>query len=193
MCSRGVLLAELTAQLYTLTHTHPHSHTHPPTHAHIHPYSHTYPHKHSHTHTHSTFLQLSFLLEWYLLLLKYYLFQLKPYSPEILDLPEDEDGLIPDTLDSLLGERLKRGLKMPKVLYIIPTGNNPTGTVIPEERRRQIYEMACRYDFLILEDDPYMFLNYSEVRFKTPNLTLNVDVHFKKPHNGRFKNCTMGH
>ncbi|XP_059045971.1 kynurenine/alpha-aminoadipate aminotransferase, mitochondrial [Achroia grisella] len=88
---------------------------------------------------------------------------LKPYKPEIVSIPEDHDGLIPETLESMLEDRLSRGLKMPKLLYLIPTGSNPTGTVIPEERRNKIYELACRFDFLILEDDPYMFLNYDEV------------------------------
>uniref|UniRef100_A0A2A4K0Z8 Aminotransferase class I/classII large domain-containing protein n=1 Tax=Heliothis virescens TaxID=7102 RepID=A0A2A4K0Z8_HELVI len=87
---------------------------------------------------------------------------LKPYQPEILGIPEDEDGILPETLDSVLGDRLRRGLKMPKMMYIIPTGSNPTGTVLPEDRRRQIYELACKYDFLIVEDDPYMFLNYTD-------------------------------
>lgn len=71
--------------------------------------------------------------------------------------------MLPETLDAVLGERLRRGLKMPKMMYIIPTGSNPTGTVLPEDRRRQIYELACRYDFLIVEDDPYMFLSYTDV------------------------------
>ncbi|KAJ0171939.1 hypothetical protein K1T71_012702 [Dendrolimus kikuchii] len=85
---------------------------------------------------------------------------LKPYKPEILGIPEDDDGLIPETLDAVLADRLSRGMKMPKMMYVTPTGSNPTGTVIPEERRRKIYELACRYDFLIVEDEPYMFLNY---------------------------------
>lgn len=71
----------------------------------------------------------------------------------------------PDILENILSTRLSQGLKMPKVLYVIPTGNNPTGAIVSEERRRKIYELACQYDFLILEDDPYMFLNYTEVRF----------------------------
>ncbi|CAB3226197.1 unnamed protein product, partial [Arctia plantaginis] len=99
---------------------------------------------------------------------------LKPYQPEIIGIPEDEDGLIPETLDSVLGERLRLGLKMPKVLYIIPTGSNPSGTVLPEARRRQIYELSCKYDFLILEDDPYMFLNYTDTQ--VPSF-LSMDTH----------------
>ncbi|XP_032522047.2 kynurenine/alpha-aminoadipate aminotransferase, mitochondrial-like [Danaus plexippus] len=86
---------------------------------------------------------------------------LRPYEPEIIAIREDEQGLNAEILDSILHERDTRGQKMPKVMYLIPTGNNPTGTVVSEERRRQIYELACKYDFLILEDDPYMFLNYT--------------------------------
>ncbi|CAG4966453.1 unnamed protein product [Colias eurytheme] len=89
---------------------------------------------------------------------------LRPYDPEILAIPEDEDGLIPSVLEDCLSHRSKLGLKMPKLLYTIPTGNNPTGTVLPAHRRRQIYELACKYDFLIVEDDPYAFLNYSDSR-----------------------------
>ncbi|XP_034825986.1 kynurenine/alpha-aminoadipate aminotransferase, mitochondrial isoform X1 [Maniola hyperantus] len=98
---------------------------------------------------------------------------LRPYKPDIIGIPEDEDGMIPDTLESALNERLTRGLPMPKMLYLIPTGNNPTGTVLPEPRRRQIYELACKYDLLIVEDDPYMFLNYTE---KVPPSFLSLDV-----------------
>lgn len=86
---------------------------------------------------------------------------LKPYQPEILGVPEDNDGLIPETLECILEDRLSRGLKMPKMMYVIPTGSNPTGTVISVERRMKIYALACKYDFIIVEDDPYMFLNYS--------------------------------
>lgn len=91
--------------------------------------------------------------------------QLKPYNPEIIGIPEDADGMDPNIIENILSTRLSQGLKMPKALYVIPTGNNPTGSILSEERRIKIYELACQYDFLILEDDPYMFLNYTEVRF----------------------------
>ncbi|XP_073960802.1 kynurenine/alpha-aminoadipate aminotransferase, mitochondrial-like [Choristoneura fumiferana] len=87
---------------------------------------------------------------------------LKPYSPEIISIPEDEHGLVPETLDAVLSDRLSRGLRMPRLIYLVPTANNPTGTTLPAHRRRQIYDLACKYDFLILEDDPYMFLNFDD-------------------------------
>ncbi|XP_063547153.1 kynurenine/alpha-aminoadipate aminotransferase, mitochondrial [Cydia strobilella] len=87
---------------------------------------------------------------------------LRPYRPEIITIPEDAHGVVPDTLEAILAERLARGLPMPRLLYLVPNGNNPTGATLPAGRRRQIYDLACRYDFLILEDDPYMFLNYDD-------------------------------
>ncbi|KAJ2945042.1 hypothetical protein O0L34_g1938 [Tuta absoluta] len=87
---------------------------------------------------------------------------LKPYNPEILGIPEDSHGMRPEILEAVLTSRLNQGLKMPKMLYTIPIGSNPTGSVLTEERKRHIYELACKYDFLILEDDPYMFLNYTD-------------------------------
>lgn len=48
-------------------------------------------------------------------------------------------------------------------MYINATGMNPTGVVIPLERRKKIYSIACEYNFLILDDDPYHFLHFEEV------------------------------
>ncbi|CAH2058464.1 unnamed protein product, partial [Iphiclides podalirius] len=89
---------------------------------------------------------------------------LRPYDPEIISIPEDESGIMSETLEAVLESRLARGLKMPKILYVVPTGSNPTGLIITEQRKKELYELACRYDFLIIEDDPYMFLNYSGER-----------------------------
>jgi len=59
-------------------------------------------------------------------------------------------------------ESLKKSGKRAKMLYTVPTGTNPSGIVIPMERRREIYKLACEYDFLILEDDPYHFLQFPD-------------------------------
>ena len=47
-----------------------------------------------------------------------------------------------------------------QLLYVVPNGDNPTGNTLSEERRREIYNLACEYDFLIVEDDPYYFNQY---------------------------------
>lgn len=51
-----------------------------------------------------------------------------------------------------------KNARKPSVLYAIPTGQNPTGTTQSLERRKEIYKIAQRHDLIILEDDPYYFL-----------------------------------
>lgn len=48
--------------------------------------------------------------------------------------------------------------KKPNMLYTVPTGQNPTGCTMPVERRREIYAICQRHDVIILEDEPYYFL-----------------------------------
>lgn len=85
---------------------------------------------------------------------------LRPFMPEFIGVPQDENGLIPENLMQICKERSLNGKKMPKVLYVNPTGANPTGTVLTESRKRQIYDLAQTYNFLIVEDDPYYFLHF---------------------------------
>jgi 2-aminoadipate transaminase len=71
----------------------------------------------------------------------------------------DNDGIIPDLLDEALSGLKKKGIR-PKFLYAVPTFQNPSGTVIPESRRRQILDLAHEHDLLIVEDDPYGKLRF---------------------------------
>ena len=50
----------------------------------------------------------------------------------------------------------------PKLMYLNPTGSNPTGAVLSPQRRQEIYEICSMYDILILEDDPYYFMQFRE-------------------------------
>lgn len=67
----------------------------------------------------------------------------------------DLNGLVPEELSKQLDNWV--GPK-PKLLYTIPTGQNPTGSTLSLERRKKIYELAQKHDFLIIEDEPYYFL-----------------------------------
>jgi len=66
----------------------------------------------------------------------------------------DRDGIRIDHLDEILGTLAARGHR-PKFVYTIPTVQNPTGTVMPLERRRQLLEVARRHGVAIFEDDCY--------------------------------------
>jgi DNA-binding transcriptional MocR family regulator len=64
----------------------------------------------------------------------------------------DEHGLIPQALDRAFAETGAR------VIYAMPTLQTPTGTVLPDERRRQIAEIVRRHAAFLIEDDAYAFL-----------------------------------
>ncbi|GAB2719407.1 PLP-dependent aminotransferase family protein [Comamonas sediminis] len=71
------------------------------------------------------------------------------YGAEVISAPTDENGVIPEALEQLIAEH------QPKLVYLIPTFGNPSGVLLSLERRRQILEMAVRYQTLVVEDDPY--------------------------------------
>ena len=66
----------------------------------------------------------------------------------------DGDGIRVDHLDRVLGDLAAQG-RRPKFVYTIPTVQNPTGTVMPVERRRELLEVARRHGVAIFEDDCY--------------------------------------
>lgn len=49
----------------------------------------------------------------------------------------------------------------PKMIYVIPTFQNPTGRSVCQERRKALAELGSKYDIIILEDDPYSEMRYS--------------------------------
>lgn len=86
---------------------------------------------------------------------------LKPLHRRIVAVPMDQGGLCPDALDDVLSNWDAKHPK-PRILYTIPTGQNPTGVTQTLERRREIYRVAEKHNLLILEDDPYGYLRFSE-------------------------------
>jgi len=85
---------------------------------------------------------------------------LGPLLCDLIEVPIDGDGIIPEELEKVLIKNVKQKKKKIKFLYTVPTGQNPSGATIPTERKKIIYELACKYDFLILEDDPYYYLAF---------------------------------
>lgn len=80
---------------------------------------------------------------------------LKLYQASLIPVDSDEHGLIPEDLEK------KIKLYHPKMLYTIPTFQNPTGKSLPEERRKAVAELANEYGMVVAEDDPYRDLRYT--------------------------------
>jgi 2-aminoadipate transaminase len=84
---------------------------------------------------------------------------LNTYEAKLTGIPVDNNGMRVDVLEEVLEDRKKSGV-MPKLIYIIPTFQNPSGVTLPEERRKEIVSLAEKYDVLVIEDDPYTSLRY---------------------------------
>uniref|UniRef100_A0A1B6D250 Aminotransferase class I/classII large domain-containing protein n=1 Tax=Clastoptera arizonana TaxID=38151 RepID=A0A1B6D250_9HEMI len=96
-----------------------------------------------------------------------------PMNPNIIAIEQDKYGLRVDQLQERLEECRSKGGPLPKVMYINPTACNPSGMTVPLDRKKVIYNLACEYNFLILEDDPYYFLNFLP---KDPESFLSIDT-----------------
>ena len=75
----------------------------------------------------------------------------------------DENGMRMDALEDALSTLEARGVR-PKYIYTIPTIQNPTATVLPESRRRQMLALSARFGVPIFEDDCYADLVFSGQR-----------------------------
>ncbi|KAJ7066687.1 pyridoxal phosphate-dependent transferase [Mycena amicta] len=71
----------------------------------------------------------------------------------------DLDGLSSVDLERVLAnwDENARGLKRPRVIYTQGGIQNPTGLLITAQRKKDIYDVAVRYDLIIVEDDPYFY------------------------------------
>lgn len=83
-----------------------------------------------------------------------------PLGIRVVGVSMDEQGLLPERLDEILSgwDVAARGAPKPHVLYTVPSGQNPTGATQSLERRHAVYEVCCKHDVFIIEDEPYYFL-----------------------------------
>ena len=80
------------------------------------------------------------------------LWSLRRFSAVIRGVVSDADGMLPNALEEAIDQAIADG-KRPKMIYLIPTFQNPQTWTMPIERRREIVEVAARKGVPILEDD----------------------------------------
>jgi DNA-binding transcriptional MocR family regulator len=74
---------------------------------------------------------------------------------EIVPVPLDGDGVDVAALDAAMAAGAD-------LAYLIPTYQNPAGTTLTAQRRRDVLASAARHDVLVLEDDPYGLLHFDQ-------------------------------
>ncbi|ATV44829.1 PLP-dependent aminotransferase family protein [Pectobacterium sp. CHL-2024] len=80
---------------------------------------------------------------------------------QVMSVSSDADGMVVDELEELLTKQRIKGV------YIVPNFGNPSGVTLSYERRLKLIQLAERYGFVIIEDDPYGELRFTEERNPT--------------------------
>lgn len=78
------------------------------------------------------------------------------FQPRIIAVDIEDNGIDTGALKDILAERSMP----PKFIYLVPNFQNPAGTTISTEKRRQIVELCREYGIVIIEDNPYGELSF---------------------------------
>ncbi len=91
--------------------------------------------------------------------------QMRRYGADVVGVKCDDDGILPDDLESVITEQVAKGKKV-KYLYTIPTFQNPMGWTMNLERRKQVLEVTGKHGIPVFEDDCY-----ADLRFEGEDVT----------------------
>ena len=80
----------------------------------------------------------------------------RTYGANLVGVPLENDGMNIAALEDAL-----KANPDTKLIYIIPNFQNPTGITTSAHKRKAIYDLAVKYDVVILEDDPYGDIRFS--------------------------------
>ena len=81
------------------------------------------------------------------------------YECRVVHVAMDDEGLNPEALQSAIDRLAVQGVT-PKLIYTIPSYQNPGGVTQGAQRRAEILQIAQRAGILVLEDDPYGLLGF---------------------------------
>ena len=84
---------------------------------------------------------------------------LRRFRADIRGVECDEDGMLPDALERAMAGAVAEG-RRPKMVYTIPTFQNPQGWTMTLERRKALLHLCQRYGVPVLEDDCYVDLRF---------------------------------
>ncbi|MBI5952231.1 MAG: PLP-dependent aminotransferase family protein [Chloroflexi bacterium] len=79
----------------------------------------------------------------------------KMFEARCIACETDDHGLVIEDVEAKIRQY------SPKMIYVIPTFQNPSGRTMSLERRKALAELGSQYDIVILEDDPYCEMRYS--------------------------------
>ncbi|MGE4283986.1 MAG: PLP-dependent aminotransferase family protein [Clostridia bacterium] len=102
----------------------------------------------------------------------------RAYNAELIPVTVEDDGMNIEQLEEILKDNDRI-----KLIYTIPTFQNPSGITMSLEKRKKLLEIAERYNLYIIEDNPY-----GELRFKGQDVATikSMDVNGRVIYVGSF-------
>ncbi|MCI1672885.1 MAG: PLP-dependent aminotransferase family protein [Bifidobacterium tibiigranuli] len=95
------------------------------------------------------------------------------YGANIIEIPIDDDGLKVNEID----EYVNRTGDIPKMIYVVPTFQNPTGRTLSLQRREELAGLARKLNCLIVEDDPYGLIGFTNDHIPSIRDISHADSH----------------
>ena len=86
----------------------------------------------------------------------------RSYNAHLAGVKMDEDGMNITALEEAIAEN-----KNAKLIYTIPTFQNPMGATMSLEKRKAVYEIARKNNLIIIEDNPYGDLTFDGTKVPT--------------------------
>ncbi|KAF4984305.1 hypothetical protein FDECE_17118 [Fusarium decemcellulare] len=89
--------------------------------------------------------------------------QVRPLGVQVVPVELDREGMLaegPGGLRDVLENWDPQNGRRPHFLYTVTMGHNPTSGVLGLKRRKELYALASEYDIIIVEDDPYWYLQF---------------------------------
>lgn len=87
------------------------------------------------------------------------------YNAEVVPVATDEHGIVPEELERTIAALQSAGKRV-KMLYTIPSFNNPSGISLAPERRQPVVDICRSANVLVLEDNPYGLLKFDGEPFR---------------------------
>lgn len=93
---------------------------------------------------------------------------------ELVGVRQESDGIDLDDLDRVMARLRSEGRRV-RFLYLVPNFQNPTGLLIGRDKRLKVLEAAARHDLLVVEDDPYGDLYFTDAAQASDTRPIKAD------------------
>lgn len=86
----------------------------------------------------------------------------RSFGAKLVGVPMDNDGINTEALEKAIETS-----QNVKIIYTIPTFQNPMGVTMSVEKRKKVYEIAKKHNIIIIEDNPYGELTFDGTKLPT--------------------------